>query len=399
MIPSRPLSFAETIRETFFLYARTFSRYLLLFIAFCIPGLLIVTYATTNFIEQVVISAQHDIDFNDQGLTAIRNEARNWLSVHDPLLIEEEQLLQQSDTTRVAPADTTRATPADTTHTSATDTTHTSATDTTRTSRTDTTRAATAASTGDTSRVHQFVYYFRTNLTKFSSSIALFVFGCILLLLGIFSLAVTLIDLACQVFEEHGRNLRDALRATVPKQVWNVALLFIIYVAAISAADGLVTLIDSFSDAIAGFISSLLTIAQVYLMVRLSLTLPALVSEGIGPFTALRRSWHLTRRSGWRIFKYTGIFSAIIMIVIIILSMVSGLVVSGTLIPWYEAFLSRPEISVAWFLASVPGFIHAAVIYFGILFIPVFALLPIFATVFYYDLRTRHEGPLVYLEE
>jgi hypothetical protein len=396
MIPSRPLSFIEIIRETFFLYAKTFSRYLLLFIVFCIPGLLIVTYASTHFIEDVVTSAHHDIHFNDQSLTAIRNEARNWLSVHDPLLIEEEQLLQQSDTTHVAPADTTRAASADTTRAATIDTAHQGTAGATVQSDTGADQARAAI---DRAGVHQFFYYFRTNPAKFSSSIALFVFGCILLLLGIFSLAVALIDLACQVFEEHGRDLREALRATMPRQVWNVALLFIIYVVAISATDGLVTFIDRFSDAIAGFISSLLTIAQIYLMVRLSLTLPALVSEEIGPLVALRRSWHLTRRSGWRIFGYSVIFSGIIMIVIIVLSMVSGLVVSGTLIPWYEAFLSRPEISVAWFLASVPGFIHAAVIYFGILFIPIFALLPVFATVFYYDLRTRREGPLVYLEE
>jgi hypothetical protein len=35
----------------------------------------------------------------------------------------------------------------------------------------------------------------------------------------------------------------------------------------------------------------------------------------------------------------------------------------------------------------------------GIVMLLLFSLLPIFFTVLYYDLRTRHDGPLVYLED
>ena len=64
---------------------------------------------------------------------------------------------------------------------------------------------------------------------------------------------------------------------------------------------------------VVGFVGAFL--ATVWISVRLSLAVPAIVLEGAGPVAALRRSWQLVQASWWRIFGITllaGIVVAVI---------------------------------------------------------------------------------------
>jgi len=57
---------------------------------------------------------------------------------------------------------------------------------------------------------------------------------------------------------------------------------------------------------IVGVVGGLTTVVlTIWIAIRLSLALPAIVLEGIGPVDALRRSWQLVRGSWWRIFGIT----------------------------------------------------------------------------------------------
>jgi hypothetical protein len=56
----------------------------------------------------------------------------------------------------------------------------------------------------------------------------------------------------------------------------------------------------------AGFVAFLgflaVIVFEAIVQVRLSVTIPAVVLERVGPWTAIRRSWRLTRGSSWRLF-------------------------------------------------------------------------------------------------
>jgi hypothetical protein len=81
-----------------------------------------------------------------------------------------------------------------------------------------------------------------------------------------------------------------------------------------------------------------------------------------------------------------------------IVSIVAGLAITGVA-DWVSEFFGAGPISVRWLLQSLPGFLASAALYMSVVMLVIFALLPAFATILYYDLRTRHDGPLVYLDD
>jgi len=71
---------------------------------------------------------------------------------------------------------------------------------------------------------------------------------------------------------------------------------------------------------------------EILLVIRLSLTLPALVLEGISPVDAIRRSWQLSHGSFWRLFgilALTGFIVAIAADVLAIPFTILGAVIGG----------------------------------------------------------------------
>jgi len=82
---------------------------------------------------------------------------------------------------------------------------------------------------------------------------------------------------------------------------------------------------------VVGFIGAFL--ATVWISVRLSLAVPAIVLEGAGPVTALKRSWQLVQGSWWRIFGITllaGIVVAFIAGILQIPFTIVGTLVGGS---------------------------------------------------------------------
>jgi hypothetical protein len=75
-----------------------------------------------------------------------------------------------------------------------------------------------------------------------------------------------------------------------------IAIIVVVLVAAHTAVAGVIV----------GVVGGLATVVlTIWISTRLSLALPAVVLEGIGPVDALRRSWQLVRGSWWRIFGIT----------------------------------------------------------------------------------------------
>jgi glycerophosphoryl diester phosphodiesterase family protein len=67
-------------------------------------------------------------------------------------------------------------------------------------------------------------------------------------------------------------------------------------------------------------VTCLLLPLSLWILVRWAVALPVMLAEGVGPIAAVSRSWHLTRRSWWRILG--------VLVVVFLIQYVAGSVVS-----------------------------------------------------------------------
>jgi hypothetical protein len=344
VIPSRPLALVEIFTETFSIYGRTFVRYGLLFLILLVPGICLVTAGTTNFSQDFIMSAKHDINFNDSDLTNARNDFNAFVTQQNPILAE---------------------------------------------------KLPGAGQPYPHANTRQLYYYFRGNLTRFSSSIDLLASGLLLLTIGVFALISATVDLASQVFEERPQELFGSLRAAFTKHVWKILLLYLLYAFAALALDGILSLLPA---AGAGALSGFVLVTQIYIVIRLCVTVPALVSEESGPFQALARSWQLTKPAGGRMFGALLVSFALLFVAMIFLGLLLQFFFRDFSL-WWNDVLTRDHLALQWMLQSVPGAILGAASEMTIELLILFSVMPIFVTVLYYDLRTRNDGPLVYVDE
>ncbi len=344
MIPSRPLALVEIVTETFTIYWRTFARYGILFLLLVVPGICIITAGSTGLAEDAIVAARHDINFSDSDLTIVRNDFNAFVTQQNPVLAEKLPGAGQA-----YPHATTR----------------------------------------------ELYHYFVSNLSRFASPIDLIALGFLLLILGVFALVAITVDLASQVFEERPQELFGSLRAAFAKHVWKILLLYLLYMIAVLVLDGV---LDLLPDAGAGVLSGFVLVAQVYFILRLFVTIPALVSEESGPFQAIRRSWELTNAAVGRILGSSIVFSVILFVGLMIVGVFMQLLFSNFAV-WWNEFLTRDRLTLQWLLESTPRALWAAAAEMSVSLLVVFGVLPIFGTVLYYDLRTRRDGPLVYVDE
>lgn len=110
------------------------------------------------------------------------------------------------------------------------------------------------------------------------------------------------------------------------------------------------------------------------LLVRLCLATIAVALEGIGPVTAVRRSWHLTGSNTWRTLGLLVLVTIIVSIVGSVLVRLLGVLVTDTIGTW----LGDP--------LTVDGLVAASV---AVLLAPVAVVVQ---TALYFDLRVRRDG-------
>jgi hypothetical protein len=148
-----------------------------------------------------------------------------------------------------------------------------------------------------------------------------------------------------------GESLRYALRRLIPVVVAYLVLTFLVGI-------GLILLI----------------VPGVFLGVRWAMTLPAVVFERKGPFSAMGRAWELTGDNFWRVFATLLLVSLLVFVI--------SFAVQGVL----EAALFAVDDSSEFVVATISTL--AQVIGIALTY-------PLLAAVFaviYYDLRVRKEG-------
>ncbi len=169
---------------------------------------------------------------------------------------------------------------------------------------------------------------------------------------------------------------RDALRVAGRKSgalIGSWWLHILAYAAA--AVPAIALLVGGFSNAVLGLLGLLLTfvvfIGFAFLIPLFTPTAPAIVTEGLGPWSGLVRSVRLVRRRYWPTL-------GTVLLTSLIVQTIAG-ILSG--IPSTIALFTGG--SYAWLLGAVGGTIGS------MLTVPLVAIV---ATLVYYDLRIRNEG-------
>jgi hypothetical protein len=352
VIPSRPLSLVEIIGETFSISVRIFPRYALLFAILLLPGIALTTYGTIDFFEQTLSNTRHDLALTDNDLTVLRDEGTVWLDTHVAYFEQEAKLFGFQDSTSHPDARV---------------------------------------------HLHQVREYLSANASLVLWPFAAAVFGGLLWLIGGMGVLACTVDLASQEFEERRDSLSATLRAALRSNLWRLLLLYLIYVLFSAFREVLFSLLDFVSAPISAFFGSVLFTAEIYVAVRLIGAIPALISEEIGPRAALTRSWGLTRAHSMRIFWSSVAFGIICFLIAIVVSVIVGVIFSSVFHDFRQVFSLRP-MTFAWLTATLPKLLWSGAAMIAIFVLALAPLFAVFATVFYYDLRTRHDGPLVYLD-
>jgi hypothetical protein len=351
LIPSRPLSVFEIISETFGIFRRILLRYWILFAVLVIPGAIAITVGLQTFAINKVEALQHDLRYSDNDLTSLRDEVRAEMRRESPVFELEEQALGVHDTLSAIPG---------------------------------------------TSHMHTVRMYLISN-TSDLGTVGLIAFGFFILLAGVLIVFAATVDLACQVFEERGADARDALRSAFRTHFFRMLVLHMIYWAGVVLIDVIISVIAGVSFRAAAMLSSFATVLEFYATIRLTVAVPSLVSEELRPMEAIKRSWQLTRGAWLRTLVIAFAFGLVLLVMTLVVSSLAGLVFPGVM-EWLKQALSLRPVTFNWMYDSLPGLFWSITGEMTILVLLLGAFIPVLATVYYYDLRTRKDGPLMYVD-
>ena len=352
MIPSRPLSLAEVIAETFGITRRILLRYWLLFAILILPGAVVITIGMQQFAQSKIAALQGGLRYTDSALTVLRDEMRHTMRERSEFFALEEQVLGVQDT---------------------------------------------ASLNAGSAHIREVRSYFERTVGDPTPLITI-VLGSLLLLIGALALFAGTVDLASQVFEERAQELGEALKAAFRKHFFRMLALHVIYWSVIVFVDILLSMIGAISIAASSVLGSFALVFELYASMRLTAAVPSLVSEEMGPVRAIVRSWQLTRGSMARTLALWFAFGMVLFIATLGVSAIGGVVFPGVM-DWLQQALSMRPLTFAWLHASVLGLLWSFAGEMTLFVLLLGAFVPVFATVYYYDLRTRKDGPLIYIDE
>jgi hypothetical protein len=399
MIPSRPLSFADIFSETFAITARAFPRYVLLFLVCIIPPMWLMTEGVIEATQTVFHIAQRHYNFTDDDLTALRNIFRDSLARDNPAFrtelqsIEEDRQVRRDSLGAIARDSMKQGDGALVAEASDTVITDTSVTITT------TTRNAADSlltSIRGRSRVH-LSQVIEEHIGDIINASAAFFIGFLLHLIGYSVLLAGITELGVQAFEARRQRLGYTFKRIFQHHLWTVLAIYLLYGLAAFGLWVLAVIIGEIRYA-GPLIDAGLFVFWIFASLGLSLAIPISVSENRGPIESFQRSWKLTNGSKLRILGTGIVLSVIIVGITLFLSVVTSALFMGMSLEFWRHVMRDPVITVNWVLNGITQLIESSMLANTVTWFFTMSLPMVFLVVFYYDLRTRLEGPLTYDE-
>ncbi len=222
------------------------------------------------------------------------------------------------------------------------------------------------------------------------------ILGVVVLILGSVLHTAATLDITCRVFEERqlptGKIFIDALK----RNAWLLIVQAFLFVLAMACGFGLVVGIGFGLSKVLGALSLFIALGLAcYSLIRTMFCQVALVSEHLGPFESIKRSVILTKGHFFRIIGISFIFAILFAIV----STIVKLPFSAIFKPDYTAvqqYFQGTDLHIRtmvdWYFTLIGTLIITQLISTLLLS----SVIPAYITTFYYDLRTRLEGPLDY---
>ncbi|MBS1904675.1 MAG: hypothetical protein JSS75_13290 [Bacteroidetes bacterium] len=375
MIPSRPLDFGGIINEALRIIKLTWWRTALLYVLCSIPSVLVLLVGVHGFVAEATNSADRYLGRSEENLQAFRDYTLAHSSRTDQLTLYRIQFPSVVDA-----VDSVR----EVVQTAYPDSSVARATLQVRVDS-----IVNAANRGVAPTFSQFVEPYLQSLYWIGA-------GMLLLLLTGAAFTVGSYDIAARAFEQRALPLARVLKQSVQRWMWLLVVQYVAIGMAMLVGLGLVVGLGSVLGVFGEVMSVLFAFGLViYALVRVSFAPVALVSEDLGPIEAVKRSFELTAGYWWRIVGVL-ILSAIM---IVTASTIVRLPFSF-MAQFNEQFLidvihARAG-SVQMLLQHVLSMLDT-IAWVGL--IPnalVASLFPAVITTFYYDLRTRLDGPLEY---
>ncbi|MDP4231037.1 MAG: hypothetical protein Q8916_11615, partial [Bacteroidota bacterium] len=234
-------------------------------------------------------------------------------------------------------------------------------------------------------------------ISELSGGILVSLGGVFLLALGLLAALGGWYDLACRAFEERAMPLGRILGSTLTWSMWMLLAQIAAIILSIFIALGIIVGVASVISPVLGALSFFASIVcMIYAGVRLMFCGVALVSEESGPIAAIKRSLALTQGIFWRVIGISLICGTTIYIISAIIQTPLSMAINGD-IRWLLEF-GRGNMSISQLLGNLKQTIRDLELVYIISSALTAIFFPAFLATFYYDLRTRKEGPLEYPE-
>jgi hypothetical protein len=374
MIPSRELSIGEIINETLHIAMRTFTRGVGVAMVLGVISTIIIVAGIDRMLWGTYDILKKDYRVDSVSISEFREGIAQEIKEKNPTLLKiylpELYQMQIKREIKIS-------LPADSTHTlMASD--------------------SLAMQRDFSGEVREFL---GTNSDKLIGILNMTFLGYLLsLFFGIFA-STCITDLCIRNFEERRISLTRSLLLTIKRNVWLNIIQFLLLAFIVIFGLGLMFVVGSIMPVA---IEVLLVLAgavlSVYTVLRLVFAQPALISEELGPWEALHRSWQLTRGYFWRTVGILIVVGLMFLTISLILQGIANIFIKDDLTVLTD-FITGKHNDIRSAIENISAFLSKYLIGSSIVSALLATLSPALMTTMYYDLRTRKEGSLEYPED
>lgn len=379
MIPSRPLYIGDVINETFKMSWKTLLRVVIVALILSAASTFVYVWGISGIVERGYAVLEKNYPLDSTSISTYRMGVLKEIKKENPFLLAlyfpdvkvdiDDEIKKVADTTKIDSLQT------------AGDSVVTVATIDTRNY---------LEETGD--------FFVDNSEAIFGIFDGIFFASMISILISIF-LSTFILDICIRYFEERKLNIAAALATTLRRNVWMSILMYLLMIFILLFGFGAMVGIAVIMPVPLEVLLILFAVGMLVLTgVRLMFAQVALVSEDLGPWESLHRSWTLTQGHFWRI---VGIFIVLLLIVVVFEAIAQAIVgiFDMTNTDMITGLISGEHTNVKAAFDELITLIQISSIQSLIVTVIFITFSPSLLTVMYYDLRTRKDGPLTYPEE
>jgi hypothetical protein len=374
MIPSRELSIGEIINETLHIGVRTFTRGVVVALVLGVISTVVLVSGIDRMLWGTYEILKKDYRLDSVSVGEFRDGIAHEMNVKNPMLLKiympelYEMEVKREIKISVPLRDSANAAGLD----------------------------SVATQRNFSREVREFI---SANSEQLFGILNLTVLGYLLsLFFGIFA-STCITDLCVRSYEERRLSLARSLLVTIKRNVWLNIIQFLLLIFILLFGLGFMVVIAAMLPLPLEILVILAAaVMSIYTLFRLIFAQPALVSEELGPWEALHRSWQLTKGYFWRTVGILIIVGLMFLTISLIAQAIANIFIKDDL-DVLNGFLTGRSNDLRAAIENISHFLSKYLIGSAVVGALLATASPSLMTTMYYDLRTRKEGSLEYPEE